>query len=145
MAIAIFSHYLYLCQKQQSRSVLRKRCSGNMQQIYRRGIMPKCDFIKVAKQLYWNQTLACVFSSKLIWTRVLIYTDTKAGAQFGCALKLWRFFDLNISFTNLQNNWSIIWFFSSYFNSFDVFRISGCLVFRKYLIAISDCPSITKW
>ena len=31
-------------QKQQSRGVLRKRCSKNMQQIYRRTPMPKCDF-----------------------------------------------------------------------------------------------------
>ena len=35
-------------QKQPSRSVLRKRCSENMQQIYRRTPMPKCDFNKVA-------------------------------------------------------------------------------------------------
>ena len=32
-------------QKQPFRDVLRKRCSGNMQQIYRRTPMPKCDFI----------------------------------------------------------------------------------------------------
>ena len=30
-----------------SRGVLRKRCSKNMQQIYRRPPMPKCDFIKL--------------------------------------------------------------------------------------------------
>ena len=39
-------------QKQPSRGVLRKRCSENMQQIYRRTSMPKCDFNKVAKQPY---------------------------------------------------------------------------------------------
>ena len=33
-------------QKQPSRGVLRKRCSENMQQIYRRALMPKCDFNK---------------------------------------------------------------------------------------------------
>ena len=42
-------------QKQQSRGVLRKRCSENMQeknmQFYRT-LMPKCDFRKVALQLY---------------------------------------------------------------------------------------------
>ena len=27
----------------------RKRCSGNMQQIYRKTSIPKCDFNKVAK------------------------------------------------------------------------------------------------
>ena len=35
-------------QKQPSRGVLRKSCSENMQQIYRRTPMPKCDFNKVA-------------------------------------------------------------------------------------------------
>ena len=36
----------------------------NLQQIHWRTPMPKCDFNKVAKQLYWNHTLACVFSCK---------------------------------------------------------------------------------
>ena len=35
-------------QKQPSRGVLRKRCSENMQQIYMRTPMPKCDFNKFA-------------------------------------------------------------------------------------------------
>ena len=38
-------------QKHSSRGVLEKRCSENMQQIYRRKPMPKCDFKKVASQL----------------------------------------------------------------------------------------------
>ena len=38
-------------QKQPPRGVPRKRCSENMQQIYRRKPMPKCDFNKDAKQL----------------------------------------------------------------------------------------------
>ena len=40
----------YEIQKQPSRSVLRKRCSENMQHIYRRTSMAKCDFNKVTKQ-----------------------------------------------------------------------------------------------
>ena len=51
-------------QKQPPRGIPRKRCSENMQQIYKRTPMPKCDFNKVAKQLYWNHTLAWVFSCK---------------------------------------------------------------------------------
>ena len=35
-------------QKQPSKNVLRKRCSENMQQIYRRTRIPKCDFNEVA-------------------------------------------------------------------------------------------------
>ena len=41
-----------LIQKQLSRGVLTKRCSENMQQIYRGTPMPKCNFNKVPKQLY---------------------------------------------------------------------------------------------
>ena len=39
-------------QKQPSIGVLIKRCSENMQEIYRRTNMLKCDFNKVALQLY---------------------------------------------------------------------------------------------
>ena len=38
---------LYQKQKQPPRGVPRKRCSENIQQIYRRTPMPKCDFNKV--------------------------------------------------------------------------------------------------
>ena len=38
-------------QKQPSSGALRKRCSENMQQIYKRTHMPKSDFNKVAKHL----------------------------------------------------------------------------------------------
>ena len=41
-----------------------KRCSENMQQIYRRTPMLKCDFIKFALQLYLNHTSTRVFSRK---------------------------------------------------------------------------------
>ena len=56
---------LYM-QKQPSRAVPRKRCSENMQQIYRRTPMPKWDFKKVAQKLYWNHISAWVFSCKLL-------------------------------------------------------------------------------
>ena len=48
-------------QKQPSRGVPRKRCSENMQQIYRRTPIPKCDFNKVASI---EITSAWVFSRK---------------------------------------------------------------------------------
>ena len=49
-------------QKQPTRGVLMKRCSENLQEIYRR--MPKCDFNKVALQLYSNRTSVWVFSCR---------------------------------------------------------------------------------
>ena len=39
-------------QKQPTRGVLKKRFSENMQHIYMRTPMSKCDFNKVEKQLY---------------------------------------------------------------------------------------------
>ena len=49
-------------QKQPSKSVLRKRCSENMQQTYRRTLMLKCDF----KATFLNHTSAGVFSCNLL-------------------------------------------------------------------------------
>ena len=40
-----------IIQKQPPRGILRKRCSGNMQQVYRRTLMSKCDFSQVTLQL----------------------------------------------------------------------------------------------
>ena len=42
--------------QQLSRGVLKKRCSVNMQRIYKGRLMPKCDFNKVALHFYWNHT-----------------------------------------------------------------------------------------
>ena len=50
--------------KQPPKDVLKKRCSENMQQIYRKAPMPKRDCNKVVLQLYSSHTSAWVFSSK---------------------------------------------------------------------------------
>ena len=42
----------YYIRKQSPTGVLKKRCSGYMQQIYRRTPTPKCDYNEVAKQFY---------------------------------------------------------------------------------------------
>ena len=44
--------YFDYFQKQPFRGIIRKRCSENMQQIYRRTPVPKFDFNKVTLQLY---------------------------------------------------------------------------------------------
>ena len=46
--VLIHANVLPESQKQPSRGVLRKRCSRNMQQIYRGTPMVKCDFNKVS-------------------------------------------------------------------------------------------------
>ena len=55
-----------IIQEQPTRGVHKKRCSENMYLIYRRTPMSKCDFNKVARQLYWNHTLAWIFSCNLL-------------------------------------------------------------------------------
>ena len=54
----------YNLQKQPPRGIPWKRCSENMQHIYRRTPMPECDFDKNALQFYWNHTSAWVFCCK---------------------------------------------------------------------------------
>ena len=44
--------------------VFLERCSENMHQMYSRTSMPKCDFNKVAKQLYWNDISTWMLSCK---------------------------------------------------------------------------------
>ena len=61
---AVDTQQMWKIQKQPSRSILRKRCSENMQQIYRRKPMVKCDFNKTVLQLHWNCTSPWVFSCK---------------------------------------------------------------------------------
>ena len=55
---------LWYSQKQLSIGAFIKGCSENMQQIYRRAPMLKCDFNKVVLELYWNHTSAWMFSCK---------------------------------------------------------------------------------
>ena len=47
--ITVCKYIAWNKQKQPSIGVLVKRCSKNMQQIYRRTPMPKCDFNKVVR------------------------------------------------------------------------------------------------
>ena len=50
--------------KQLLRGCLKKRCSENMQQIYRRTHLPKNDSNKVVLQLHQNCTSTWIFSCK---------------------------------------------------------------------------------
>ena len=54
----------YTFQKQPARGVPRKRCSENMQQIYRRKPMPKRDFNKAGNNFKYIFDLNSEFSIK---------------------------------------------------------------------------------
>ena len=92
-------------------SVLREWCSENIHQVYRRTSMPEFDFSKVAKQLYWNCTLAWVFSwlrlrttpliknnsegdfRRLLWASQLTFTYSKLKTE--TLKKVWSMFKVN--------------------------------------------------
>ena len=56
-------------QKKPPRGVSRKRCPENMQQIYRRTSIPKCNFNKVAIKSHFGMSVllkvGCIFSEHL--------------------------------------------------------------------------------
>ena len=68
--------YKYILQKQPPKGVLRKRCSENMQPIYRRTPMPKCGFNKVAKNYkkatYFQNTIP---RNTFGWLLLILYTS----------------------------------------------------------------------
>ena len=70
-------------QKQPSRGVFKKRCSEDMQHIYRRTPMPKSNFNKVAMQLFsrtplkgcfWNFLKLCVENWYFLLKKYLFWT-----------------------------------------------------------------------
>ena len=56
--LTFFTFKFSFFQKQLSRGVLGKGCSGHVRQVYGRAPVPKCDFNKVAKQLCWSHASA---------------------------------------------------------------------------------------
>ena len=62
-------------QRQPSRGVPRKRCSENMQQIYRRTPTPKCDFNEVAKHLRSTSRwlLLIIFYKRLFCSQITLF------------------------------------------------------------------------
>ena len=69
-------------QKQPFGSTLRKRCSENNQQIYRRTLVPKCDFHKVALQFYWNHRQGCSPVNLLHIFRTPFYKNASGGLLY---------------------------------------------------------------
>ena len=91
-------------QKQPSRGVCRKRYSENMQQTYKRTLMSKCDFNKVAKQLYRNHTSAWVFSCKFAaYFQNTLLLRTPLGGCF-CTLNNWHTHWYNFKRYLITNN-----------------------------------------
>ena len=89
--IFVYTYFHFL--KQPFRGVLRKSCYWNMQQIYKRKPMPKCDFNKVVKQLYWNRTSAYVFSCKF---------NAYIRSTFSSELVKYKFFHVSIVKQNFK-------------------------------------------
>ena len=124
-------------QKEPPRGFLRKRCSENMQQIYRRTPMPKCDINKLALQLFWNRTSAWLFSCKFaaylqntfpknIWEQLLlnIVTPWKHSKIRGFS----DIFFLTEVFIRIIYEW-----FSCATFCFDLFLFHFCIVDLNWL------------
>ena len=92
-----------------SKGVLSKRCSENMQHIYRRKSMPKCDFNKVALQLRhgcspvnllhifrtpfpWNTSEMLLLKDLLVTYSIAIYVDN----TLICGNSQYWFLNLNL-------------------------------------------------
>ena len=76
----LFRYWFYTWQEQPSKGALRKRCSENIQQIYRTTPMSKFDFDKVALQLYWNSLQnGCSPVNILHNFRTLLSKNTSGG------------------------------------------------------------------
>ena len=66
-------------------------CSENMQQIYRRTPMPKCDFNKVAKQVFRTPFLKNTSGQRLLICPEYLVTETLIIAIQDIAwLALWK-------------------------------------------------------
>ena len=91
--------------------VLSEAAFFHMQQIYRRTPMTKCDFNKVAKQLYWNQTSARVFNPILLHIfRTPFYKNTFEGLRlffYNKYLK-YNYYLLHYLWTNLMRIFIVI-------------------------------------
>ena len=125
-------------QKQPARGVLRKRCSENMQQICWRTHMPKCDFNKVALQLYWNRTSAWVFSCKFAayfenifskehpWTAA---SEARNCMQFFCELKKFSLVE------NAQQHWGWNFFTPNHLQHFkQTWNFASLIAFWKSFV-----------
>ena len=117
-------------QKQSPRSAPRKGCSENMQENYRRKPMPKCDFNKVEKQLFWNHTLAWVFSCKFAAYFQNIYFFWE---QLWCAASVISLRDTFLCFTLFTLHYfyvalfSCCTFFCVVIFSFCTFYVACCI------------------
>ena len=69
----------------------KKNCSKKMQQIYKRTPMPKCDFNKVAKSLYWNRTSVWVSPVNLSPISRTPFPRNTSGWLLLCST-LWLYF-----------------------------------------------------
>ena len=126
MLVLHISKYLFQCHSL-SKGVLRKTFSENIHQIYRRTSMPKCDFNKVAEQLYWNYTSVRVFSCKFLH----IFRTSFSGNTSGGLLR-WKYFMAKSYKLFLQKRVIIIiWHYSKYAS--EIPKKTGFYLFHIFL------------
>ena len=82
-------------QNQPSRGVCKKSYTENMQQIYKRTLMLKCDVNKVALQFYWNHTSAWV----LFFKYVTYFQNTFSHEHHWMAASAGSYDSVSVSYT----------------------------------------------
>ena len=119
-------------QKQSPRGAPRKGCSENMQENYRRTPMPKCDFNKVEKQLFWNHTLAWVFSCKFAAYFQNIYFFWE---HLWCAASVISLRDTFLCFTLF----TLHYFYVALFSCCTLFMLHFFLCFNLFILHFLCC------
>ena len=104
-------------QKQPPRGVPRKRCSENMQQIYRRIPLLKCDFNKVAKLLF--------FVTRRTWFTPSLLFSNSQGYSYSLFIKLQQL--------NFSQIYSVLLNITVFDQRYLFYKISLTFVFTQLL------------
>ena len=129
-----------IIQKQPSIGVLKKSYFENMQQVYRGTPMPKCNFNKVAKQLYWNHTSACVSPANLLHVFRTPFLRTHMEGYF------WLFYKTFHAHSRKQHyvkkfTQPLVWIISNIFNVTDILPVFVLLTLKR---SLAQCLKVTR-
>ena len=88
------------CQKQPPRGVLRKRCAENMQRIYRRSSMPKCNFNYFATSLISHFGMGVLLKIYYIFSEHLLLRTPLEG----CFCLVYRLKNVDLERSRYHSN-----------------------------------------
>ena len=101
----IFYFFVYFYAETATQRWLKKMCFENMQQIYRKTRMRKCDFNKVFLQLYWNHIWHRCFPVSLLRIFRILFPKNTSG---GLLLSILNSVQLNFCFQKQKLSSSLV-------------------------------------